>query len=78
MKMMGGTIPYPGKSKLVSLHALQKSVPIAHAYLLLNLHLLFSDPQRWERIAPRKFKCHKTLRGHLAKVYALDWGGEAG
>jgi len=36
------------------------------------------DPQRWERIAPRKFKCHKTLRGHLAKVYALDWGGEAG
>lgn len=36
------------------------------------------DPQRWEKTPPRKFKCLKTLRGHLAKVYALQWGGENG
>jgi len=36
------------------------------------------DAQRWEGISPRRFKCQKTLRGHLAKVYDLDWGGEEG
>jgi len=34
------------------------------------------DSQRWERIAQRKLKCLKTLHGHLAKVYSLDWGGQ--
>jgi len=39
---------------------------------------VLQDPQRWERVPQRKFKCLKTLRGHLAKVYALQWGGEIG
>jgi len=59
------------KAKLQEERDKVRDVDGLHAYV-------YQDPQRWERIQPRKFKCHKTLRGHLAKVYALEWGGEEG